>query len=127
MKSCSRTMKSSQGSDEIFGLRLQMKLNPPIRRRGGFHPNGVGFHRRSRFLPPVRVDLAEKSTAKQCFFLVELRRIELLSEKTLIGLSSGVVGLLVLPRAAAERQAAAFGSFFLCDRFKSKRAVHIYH
>ena len=38
----------------------QMKLNPPIRRRGGFHPRR-GFHRRRRFIPPVRVDLAEKA------------------------------------------------------------------
>ena len=39
----------------------QMKLNPPIRRRAGFHPCR-GFHRRRRFIPPVRVDLAEKTT-----------------------------------------------------------------
>ena len=37
-----------------------MKLNPPIRRRGGFHPRR-GFHRRRRFIPPDRVDLAEKA------------------------------------------------------------------
>ncbi len=59
--------------------------------------------------------------------MVELRRIELLSEKTLIGLSSGAVGLLVLPCVSAERQAITRGSFFVYDRFKSKRAVHIYH
>ena len=35
-----------------------MKLNPPIRCRGGFHPRR-GFHRRRRFHPPVRVDLVE--------------------------------------------------------------------
>ena len=31
-------MKSSHGSDEIFSLRLQMKLNPSI------SPDEVGFH-----------------------------------------------------------------------------------
>jgi hypothetical protein len=31
--------------DEIFSLWLQMKSNPPTRRRGGFHPTKVGFHR----------------------------------------------------------------------------------
>ena len=29
--------------DEIFSLRFQMKLNPPTRRRGGFHPTYVDF------------------------------------------------------------------------------------
>ena len=37
-----------------------MKLNSPIRRRAGFHPRR-GFHRRRRFIPPDRVDLAEKA------------------------------------------------------------------
>ena len=37
-----------------------MKLNPPIRRRAGFHPRR-GFHRRRRFIPPTRVDLVEKT------------------------------------------------------------------
>jgi len=31
-------MKSSHGSDEIFSLRLQMKLNPSS------YPDEVGFH-----------------------------------------------------------------------------------
>ena len=39
---------------------MRMKLNPPIRRRGGFHPRR-GFHRQRRFIPPERVDLAEKT------------------------------------------------------------------
>ena len=39
----------------------QMKLNPPIRRRGRFHPQR-GFHRRRRFIPPGRVDLVEKDS-----------------------------------------------------------------
>ena len=49
----------------------QMKLNPPIRRRGGFHPRR-GFHHRRWFHPPDRVDLVEKkhplSVDKGCFF-----------------------------------------------------------
>ena len=52
------TVKSSLCSDEIFSLWLQMKLNPPIRRRDGFHPHR-GFHRRRGFHPPARVDLVE--------------------------------------------------------------------
>ena len=39
-----------------------MKLNPPTRRRGGFHPTQVGFHREIRFNPPERVDLVEKDS-----------------------------------------------------------------
>ena len=38
-----------------------MKLNPPIRRRAGFHPRR-GFHHRRWFLPPGRVDLDEKDS-----------------------------------------------------------------
>ena len=37
-----------------------MKLNPPTRRRAGFHPRR-GFHRQRRFIPPARVDLVEKN------------------------------------------------------------------
>ena len=33
------TMKSERGSDEIFGVPPQMKLNPPL------YPDEVGFHR----------------------------------------------------------------------------------
>ena len=33
----------------------------------------------------------------------------------------------ILPYVTADSQAVTLGSFFLCDRFKSKRAVHIYH
>ena len=65
-------------------------------------------------------DQKEKNTLTDVFsFLVELRRIELLSEKTLIGLSPGAVCLLELPHMTADRQAVMIGSFFLCDRFKS--------
>jgi len=65
-------------------------------------------------------DQNEKNTLTDAFsILVELRRIELLSEKTLIGLSPGAVCLLVLPHMTADRQAVMIGSFFLCDRFKS--------
>jgi len=34
-------MKSAN-ADEIFGF-TQMKLNPPVRRRGGFHPTKLDF------------------------------------------------------------------------------------
>ena len=64
-------MKSSLRSDEIFSLRLQMKLNPPrlSPREAGFHRAAIsstagGFH-------PPKADLAEKSTSatQTCFFL----------------------------------------------------------
>ena len=52
-----RTMKSERGSDEIFGVPPQMKLNPPP------SPAEGGF------LPPS-ADLVEKSTClRKCFFL----------------------------------------------------------
>ena len=61
----------------------------------------------------------KRSKSADLDLLVELRRIELLSEKTLIGLSPGAVCLLVLPHMTADRQAVMIGSFFLYDRFKS--------
>ena len=33
----------------------------------------------------------------------------------------------ILPYVTADSQAVTLGSFFLCDRFKSEQAVHIYH
>ena len=65
-------MKSSLCSDEIcvadeIQTIVWMKSNPPIRRRGAFHPRR-GFHRRRRFHPPVRVDLVEKSTSCEVLF-----------------------------------------------------------
>ncbi len=54
---------------------LQMKLNPPFRRRAGFHPRR-GFHRRRRFIPPGRVDLVEKDSDRytiRVFFWQRMR------------------------------------------------------
>ena len=54
----------------------QMKLNPPICRRGRFRPRR-GFHRRRRFRPPIRVDLIEKPTSRNLsVFLVETTGLE---------------------------------------------------
>ena len=55
-------MKSAN-ADEIFGFASDeiKSTHPPSRR---ISPNEVGFHRRRRFHPPARVDLAEKSTDK---------------------------------------------------------------
>ena len=72
-----RTVKSSRGSDEIFSLRLQMKLNPPP------HPREAGFHREAisstegGFLPP-QADLTEKShsLARMAFFLAHPFKID---------------------------------------------------
>jgi hypothetical protein len=63
-------MKSSLRSDEIFSLRLQMKLNPPrlSPREAGFHRAAIsstagGFH-------PPKADLAEKARlrSRRAFF-----------------------------------------------------------
>ena len=59
--------------------------------------------------------------------MVEAAGIEPASEKPLTGLSSGAEHLLDFPGLAADARAAWPGSFFVYDRFKSKRAVHIYH
>ncbi len=46
---------------------LSFAINPPIRRRGGFHPRG-GFHLQSRFHPPIRVDFVEKTAFRRFFW-----------------------------------------------------------
>ena len=56
-----RAMKSERGSDEIFGVPPQMKLNP------SYSPREAGFHREAisstegGFIPSSRTDLVEKS------------------------------------------------------------------
>ena len=64
-------MKSSLRSDEIFSLRLQMKLNPPhpSPREAGFHREAISSTE-GGFLPP-QADLAEKSRllSQSAFFL----------------------------------------------------------
>ena len=53
---------------------LQMKLNPPTRRQAGFHPRR-GFHRRRRFVPPDRVDLAEMTVVSIKTTVISWRRV----------------------------------------------------
>ena len=61
----SQKMKSllAQGRNQLTLMKSsvlpQMKLNPPIRRRGGFHPTKLDFIVERRFRPPARVDLVE--------------------------------------------------------------------
>ena len=66
-----RTMKSERGSDEIFSVPPQMKLNPSslscrkadfIAKR--FHPTIVGF------IPSVRTDLIKKRGYEKDIFCV---------------------------------------------------------
>ena len=59
-------------------------------------------------------------------FLVEMRRIELLSENPLIKLSSWAVCCLEFPREDANRHASSCGSPFLLDRFKSERPMQVH-
>ena len=59
--------------------------------------------------------------------LVEMRRIELLSENPLIQPSSWAVCYLSFPRESANRHAFFLGSPFLHDRFKSERPMHVHH
>ena len=61
------------------------------------------------------------------FFLMEMRGIEPLSEKSSSGLSTGVSRLLNFPLSSAGAQAFDSGIFFLYGRFKRKQAAHIYH
>ena len=68
---CARTKSAMQMKSSAT---LQMKLNPPFRRRGGFHPRRR-FHRRRRFIPPDRVDLAEKAR-RSVLFLVPVTGLE---------------------------------------------------
>ena len=71
-------MKSSLRSDEIFSLRLQMKLNP------SFSPREAGFHREAisstagGFIPSARTDLTEKSHSllRMAFFLAGAEGLE---------------------------------------------------
>ena len=54
-------MKSSRYSDEIFGLRLQMKLNPPPLTLRSKISSRSDFIHDSGFIP-TKADLVEKST-----------------------------------------------------------------
>ena len=60
-------------------------------------------------------------------FLVEMRRIELLSENPLIQPSSWAVCFFNFPRQSANRHAFFLGSPFLHDRLKSERPMHVHH
>ena len=70
-------MKSERCSDEIFSLRLQMKLNP------SYSPREAGFHREAisstegGFIPP-KADLVEKKhCVRSAFFLASVGGIDI--------------------------------------------------
>ncbi len=59
--------------------------------------------------------------------LVEMRRIELLSENPSIQPSSWTVCYLNFPSGSANRHAIPSGSPFLHDRLKCERPMHVHH
>ena len=61
----------------------------------------------------------EKPPFRRLSFLVDPRRIELLSEKRSAGLSPSAFRLLKFPPHSAGRQALCFGSFLMRDGVKS--------
>ena len=73
---------------------------------------------------------AKKPRGLQCNplgFLVEMRRIELLSENPSTQLSSWTVCYLNFPSGSANRHALPSGSPFMHDRFKCERPMHVHH
>ena len=60
-------------------------------------------------------------------FLVEMRRIEPLSENPSTRLSSWTVCYLEFPSGSANRHAIPSGSPFLHDRLKCERPMHVHH
>ena len=118
-------MKSAN-ADEIFGFASDeiKSTHPPSRR---ISSNEVGFHRRRRFHPPVRVDLVEKPT---CFdlsvFLVEARGVEPLSKSKFMQISPGAAVRLRFPLRSAEQQALRVGSFMIHGRGKAW-PPHVHH
>ena len=59
--------------------------------------------------------------------LVEVRRIELLSENPSTQLSSWTVCYLKFPSGGANRHALPSGSPFMRDRLKCERPMHVHH
>ena len=60
-------------------------------------------------------------------FVVEMRRIELLSENPSTQLSSWTVCYLEFPSGSANRHAIPSGSPFMHDRFKCEQPMHVHH
>ena len=60
-------------------------------------------------------------------YLVEMRRIELLSENPSIQPSSWTVCYLYFPSGSANRHAIPSGSPFLHDRLKCEPPMHVHH
>jgi len=83
-----------------------MKLNPPTRRRGGFHPPMVDFIAK-RFIPPDRVDLTEKAA---------LRLSALLPNKSYILIFLEVISNSdILMKSFAHAHGEIFASLTLCS------------
>ena len=59
--------------------------------------------------------------------MVEVRRIELLSENPSTRLSSWTVCYLEFPSESANRHAIPSGSPFMHDRLKCERPMHVHH
>ena len=85
---------------------LRKKVQSPI-------PN---FHHKQKRHPEVPLLL-----------MVEVRRIELLSENPSTQLSSWTVCYFDFPSGSANRHAIPSGSPFLHDRLKCERPMHVHH
>ncbi len=72
--------------------------------------------------PPITIG----GTLCRLLLLVEMRRIELLSENPSIQPSSWTVCYLDFPLTGASRHASMIGSPFLLDRFKGERPMQVH-
>ena len=103
--------------------------------RAALLPRVSGISSRSDFIHesgflPTKADLVEKDSELYpilSLFLVEMRRIELLSENPSTQLSSWTVCYLEFPSGSANRHAIPSGSPFLHDRLKCERPMHVHH
>ena len=76
---------------------------------------------------PIRRLTIKKHPARGCFFMVDPRGIEPLSENPFTGPSSWVVCGLEFPLDGGHRQSPSAGSPFLHDRCKCEVSVHVHH
>ena len=81
----------------------------------------------AEFIFPKHLRQIPKGAIGSLWYLVEMRRIELLSENPLIQPSSWTVCYLEFPLGSANRHAIPLSSPFLHDRFKGERPMHVHH
>ena len=103
-------------SDMIFALQTARSAISLVRRT---NITAKQYH-------SPKANIVEKSTLSRAFFMVEARRVELLSENKFTGPSPSAVNLLTFPPPHAGLQAYGFSSFMMHDAFKALR-VHVRH